>query len=78
MGTVSYKASPVFTLKIMYRSGKIGKKQTKNKTKQTKQPKQNKTKQKKNPGRPDLIYDMSDDRWMRSRRIGKGGNLHLQ
>ena len=44
MGTVSYKASPVFTLKIMYRSGKIGKKQTKNKTNKTAQTKQNKTK----------------------------------
>ena len=56
----------------MYRSGKMGQKKKKTKKKQHKQQQQKKT------GRPDLIYDMSDDRWMRSRCIGRGGNLHLQ
>ena len=71
-GNSQLQGFPCFYIKNNVPKRKDGKKQKQNKTNKTAQTK------KKKQGRPDLIYDMSDDRWMRGRCIGKGGNLHLQ
>ena len=77
MGTVSCKASPVFTF-CCIKNNVPKRKDGEKKNKQNKQHSPNKKQQKKKQGRPDLIYDTSDDRWMQGRCIGRGGNLHLQ